>query len=117
MCRPPRPTNATNIAIKDEIYDKIRVLGDIYISIDKNFGDWEKASQVEKLKDNENFIALNYPNSSYYNFLQLQVIPRYLIYNKKGEFVRKEVSQTQPCIEVELDGKKRSAKRVYLEGQ
>ena len=40
------------------------------------------------------------------------------LYNKKGEFVRKEVSQTQPCIEVEFDGKKRSAKRVVnLEGQ
>ncbi|MFZ4413930.1 MAG: hypothetical protein ACOYOV_12670 [Bacteroidales bacterium] len=40
------------------------------------------------------------------------------IYNKKGELVSKEVSQTQPCIEVELDGKKRSTKRyVNLEGQ
>lgn len=40
------------------------------------------------------------------------------VYNKKGELVRKEISQTQPCIEIELDGKKRSAKRVVnLEGQ
>jgi hypothetical protein len=40
------------------------------------------------------------------------------VYNKKGEFVKKEVSQTQPCIEVELDEKKRSVKRVInLEGQ
>ena len=40
------------------------------------------------------------------------------LYNKKGEFVRKEVSQTQPCIEVELDGKKRSATRaINLEGK
>jgi hypothetical protein len=39
-------------------------------------------------------------------------------YNKKGEFIRKEVSQTQPCIEVELDGTKRSVKRgVILEGR
>jgi len=40
------------------------------------------------------------------------------IYNKKGVFVRKEVSQTEPCMEVELDGKKRSTKRgVILEEQ
>lgn len=40
------------------------------------------------------------------------------VYNKKGELVRKKASQTQPCIEVEIDGKKRSAKRgVNLEGQ
>jgi hypothetical protein len=30
------------------------------------------------------------------------------VYDKKGVFKRKEISQTQPCIEVELDGKKRS---------
>jgi len=34
------------------------------------------------------------------------------IYNKKGVFVRKEVSQTEPCSVVIIDGKKRSAKRV-----
>ncbi len=38
-------------------------------------------------------------------------------YNKKGEFLRKETLQTQPCIEVELDSKKRSLKRgINLEG-
>ena len=40
------------------------------------------------------------------------------LYNKKGEFVRKEVSQTEPCSVFIIDGKKRSAKRaVNLEGQ
>jgi hypothetical protein len=39
------------------------------------------------------------------------------VYNKKGEFVRKEVSQTEPCSVVIIDGKKRSATRVFnLEG-
>lgn len=32
------------------------------------------------------------------------------VYNKKGEFIRKEISQTSPCVEVEINGKKRSAK-------
>ncbi len=40
------------------------------------------------------------------------------VYNKKGEFVRKEVSETEPCRVVIIDGKKRSAKRVVnIEGQ
>ncbi len=40
------------------------------------------------------------------------------IYNKKGEFVKKKFEQTEPCTEVIIDGKKRSATRVInLEGQ
>lgn len=41
------------------------------------------------------------------------------IYNKKGELVKKEITQTEPCIVVyEIDGKKRSATRVVnLDGQ
>lgn len=40
------------------------------------------------------------------------------IYNSKGELVRKETIQTEPCSEYIIDGKKRSAKRVInLKGQ
>jgi hypothetical protein len=40
------------------------------------------------------------------------------IYNKKGELVKKEFEQTEPCSVVIIDGKKRSAKRVVnLDGQ
>lgn len=40
------------------------------------------------------------------------------IYSKSGEFVRKEVTQTQPCVEIEVEGKKRGARRVFnLEGE
>lgn len=39
-------------------------------------------------------------------------------YNKQGEFVRKEVTQTEPCSVTIIDGKKRSATRVFnLEGK
>ena len=34
------------------------------------------------------------------------------IYNKKGEFVKKKLEQTEPCSVIMLDEKKRSAKRV-----
>lgn len=40
------------------------------------------------------------------------------VYNKKGEFVKKVLTHTQPCVEVEINGKKRSVRQVYnLEGQ
>lgn len=40
------------------------------------------------------------------------------IYDKEGKLKRKDFSQTQPCIEVEIDGKKRSTERgINLEGQ
>jgi hypothetical protein len=40
------------------------------------------------------------------------------VYNKNGEFKYKEITQTQPCIEVEIDGKKRSYHLVeQLEGR
>lgn len=39
------------------------------------------------------------------------------VYNANGEFVKKKVEQTQPCSEIIIDGKKRSATRVVnLEG-
>lgn len=34
------------------------------------------------------------------------------VYNQHGEFKKKEVTQTQPCVEVEIDGKKVSAHKV-----
>lgn len=40
------------------------------------------------------------------------------VYNKKGELIKKEVTKTEPCIEVLLDGKVRSAHRATnLEGE
>jgi hypothetical protein len=40
------------------------------------------------------------------------------IYNKKGEFVRKEISETQLCTIVLIDGQKRSTRRgINLEGE
>lgn len=34
-------------------------------------------------------------------------------YDKQGILKRKEITQTQPCLEIELDGKKRNVKRVF----
>ena len=34
------------------------------------------------------------------------------VYDKNGQFLKKKVTQTQPCVEIELEGRKRSVKRV-----
>jgi hypothetical protein len=40
------------------------------------------------------------------------------VYDKKGLFKRKDITQTQPCMEIQLEGKSRSAKRmVELDGE
>lgn len=37
------------------------------------------------------------------------------VYNKKGELIKTKVSQTQPCIEIEQNGEKRSFKKGIIE--
>lgn len=75
----------------------------VYISIDNNFEDWESASKIENLPKNDNFIALNYPNSSFFKSIQLKMIPRYIIYNKSGEIVHNNApSPDSKEIKVEL---------------
>lgn len=60
----------------------------LYISIDKDFEKWQKASKDEGLLFNENnFLAINYPNANFYKELVLKTIPRYLLYDKKGKLV------------------------------
>ncbi|WP_306353458.1 TlpA family protein disulfide reductase [Flavobacterium sp. '19STA2R22 D10 B1'] len=60
----------------------------VYISIDNDYEKWRIASQKEGLWfDENNFLAINYPKALFYKELQLQTIPRYLIYNKNGELI------------------------------
>jgi thiol-disulfide isomerase/thioredoxin len=77
----------------------------IYISVDKDFDHWKMASEKEGLfSDKNNFMALNYPNNLFYKELQLNSIPRYLIYDKKGDLVHKNApSPESKEIRVELN--------------
>lgn len=60
----------------------------MYVSVDLDFEKWKNASEKEKLYENENnLLALNYPDAIFYRDLQLKSIPRYLIYDKKGKLV------------------------------
>jgi thiol-disulfide isomerase/thioredoxin len=87
-CMPCRKAMPSSKQLRKEYKNKEVVF--IYISVDKEFDKWEMASQKESLfLDKNNFMALNYPNMLFYKEMQLNAIPRYLLYNKKGELVHK----------------------------
>ena len=58
----------------------------IYISIDKDSDKWIKANKNEKLGNNS-FLAINYPEAKFYEKLKLKSIPRYILFDKKGELI------------------------------
>ena len=89
--------------LRDVYKDKNVVF--IYISIDKDVEKWKIASKKQKLFESGNdFIALNYPNALFYKEIDLKTIPRYLIYNKKGELIHKNApSPSNKEIEVEFN--------------
>lgn len=53
-----------------------------YISIDNNFEAWQKANSKENLDIENSFLAINYPEASFYKENQLKSIPRYMIFHK-----------------------------------
>lgn len=60
----------------------------IYLSIDKNYSEWENASKQEKLTfNNYNLLTINYPKAKFYKDLDLKTIPRYILYDKEGNLV------------------------------
>jgi len=62
----------------------------LFISIDKSHKSWKKAQADENIMFyKHNTLAINYPNAKFYKDLNLKSIPRYLIFNKKGELVHK----------------------------
>lgn len=77
----------------------------VYISIDKNIEKWKAVSKKEEIFESGNdFIAANYPNSLFYREIELKTIPRYLIYNKKGQLIHENApSPSNVDAEIELN--------------
>ena len=62
----------------------------LFLSIDKNFNAWKKAQEKEGLSSyKDSKLVINYPNASFFQKLNVKEIPRYLIFNKKGELIHK----------------------------
>jgi thiol-disulfide isomerase/thioredoxin len=87
-CMPCRAAMPVSRTLQKKFKDKAVVF--VFISIDNDFEKWKNASQKEKLTENPySLIALNYPNANFFKDLQLESIPRYLIYDKAGKLVQK----------------------------
>ena len=59
----------------------------IYISLDNNFSEWEKAKKACKLTGSNNYIGIDFVKSKTAKELQLKAIPRYLLFDKSGKMV------------------------------
>ena len=60
----------------------------VYLSIDKDKNKWLKASRDEKIDTYEhNYLILNHNAANLENKLKIQRIPRYLIYDRKGQLI------------------------------
>ncbi|WMW76989.1 TlpA disulfide reductase family protein [Flavobacterium sp. 20NA77.7] len=87
-CAPCRASMSDSKKLQDKYKNKNIVF--LYISIDNDFEKWQNASKSEGLSLNENnLLALNYPNAMFYKEMQLKSIPRYMIFDKKGRLVNK----------------------------
>ncbi len=85
-CAPCRTAMPASKKMHNDYIDKDILF--LYVSIDKDFEKWKKASREENiLSFNNNMLAINYPDANFYKELNLKTIPRYLLYNKKGELV------------------------------
>jgi len=83
-CSPCREELPFSRKIIDEYKDDEILF--VFISIDKNFKKWKKATENEKI-DKYSFLAINYPNAKFYRDLELKTIPRYLLFNKQGKII------------------------------
>ncbi len=85
-CAPCRAAMPASRALKAAYAGKkIKFL---YISMDTQFTNWTKAATDEKLRnDPYSLLMLNSKNAALPKQLGIAAIPRYLIYNKKGQLV------------------------------
>jgi len=77
----------------------------LYISTDNDFDKWQSANKQEALpRGQQSLLAVNYPDADMYKELNLSVIPRYLIFNKKGDLTNKNAPKPDgDLIKDELD--------------
>ena len=62
----------------------------LYLSTDRTNDPWQKALRKLELEENINYRIMNADNSSQMDDLEIQFIPRYMIYDTKGHLVDKD---------------------------
>lgn len=90
-CAPCRAAMPGSKKLQEMYKDKDVVF--VFISIDNDSEKWVIASKKENLSFNvNNFLGKNYPIDSLYKELQINTIPRYLLFDKKGNLVDEKAS-------------------------
>ncbi|MGB8191057.1 MAG: TlpA disulfide reductase family protein [Chitinophagaceae bacterium] len=85
-CIPCRAAMPASEKLRSEYKDKN--VSFVYLSIDQKYLPWEIAARAEKLLDYGNsYLVADPKGASLIKKINLQSIPRYLIYNKKGMLV------------------------------
>lgn len=60
----------------------------LFLSFDKKFEDWQKSSQKNELRYYKyNYLVINPATATYLQKLKVSSLPRYLIFNRKGQLV------------------------------
>jgi thiol-disulfide isomerase/thioredoxin len=60
----------------------------VYISLDKDFGQWTKAAKAEGIADySHSFIIPSQDNDSFFKTYKLYAIPRYFLYDRNGKLI------------------------------
>lgn len=65
----------------------------IYISVDRDFGSWAKAGQMQQLPAADSYILINAGKDALSKMLELNTVPKYAILSKEGKFINTNASR------------------------
>ncbi len=87
-CAPCRTAMPSSLKLREAFGDK--EVAFVYFSIDRGQEEWRKASKSDGLEGYvHNYLVLNHEKSEMKQQLEIEAIPRYLIFNKEGKLVEK----------------------------
>lgn len=85
-CGPCRAAFPHSVKLRESLKEKGIIF--IYLSIDKSFEAWSKASEKEKLNTySSSFLVVNAMDAEFMKQQKLNSIPRYMIFDKQGKLV------------------------------
>ena len=107
-CTPCRRAMPASINLRKDYQDRgVRV---IYLSTDRNLGNWERAIEQEHLESYaDNYLMVNQEVATFINDIDLGTIPRYLIFDQQGNLVHPnapgpETDEIRLLLDRYLDG-------------
>lgn len=85
-CAPCRAAMPSSHKLSSDYKEKNLTI--IYLSIDAKYDEWEDATVAEALNRKEhNYLVVNHHNANFLKQIELNTIPRYLLYDDSGQLV------------------------------